>query len=92
MGANDKWLICVECGCEFLWDAGEQLWYQSKGLGNVPRRCKCCRDKRRDAQLHQPRQYLTVSCVNCGGPAHVPFVPRGIKPVYCRSCFSAVRA
>jgi CxxC-x17-CxxC domain-containing protein len=88
MLAGDKWLVCVECGREFLWDAGEQAWYQSKGLVNPPRRCKACREKRREAQLKQPRQYWTVSCVQCGAPAYVPFVPRGIKPIYCRSCYS----
>ncbi len=92
MTTNDKVLVCVECGRNFLWDVGEQVWYQSKGLSNVPKRCKCCRDKRREAQLHQPRQYLTVSCASCGAPAYIPFVPRGIKPVYCRSCLTAVRA
>lgn len=89
---DDKVLVCIECGRDFLWDAGEQMWYQSKGLNNVPKRCKCCREKRREAQLHQPRQYLTVSCAICGAPAYIPFVPRGIKPVYCRSCLTAVRA
>ncbi len=88
MLAGDKWLVCVECGREFLWDAGEQAWYQSKGLVNPPRRCKACREKRREEQLKQPRKYLTVSCVSCGAPAYVPFVPRGIKPIYCRSCYS----
>ena len=92
MVTDDKSLVCVDCDRAFLWDAGEQAWFQSRGLANPPKRCKGCRDKRRDAQLHQPRQYLTVSCMSCGGPAYVPFVPRGIKPVYCRSCFSAVQA
>jgi len=92
MASGDLYLRCVDCGNEFLWDVGEQTWFHNKGLANVPKRCKYCRDQRRDQQLHQPRRYFTVKCETCGSPAYVPFVPRGIKPVYCRSCYSAVRA
>jgi CxxC-x17-CxxC domain-containing protein len=31
----------------------------------------------------------TATCDQCGGPARVPFVPRGDRPVYCRDCFNA---
>ncbi len=87
----DQWLICADCGREFLWDAGEQSWYLSKKLGNAPRHCKACRERRRDERLHQPRQYSKVNCDNCGSPVYVPFVPRGIKPVYCRPCLDSQR-
>jgi CxxC-x17-CxxC domain-containing protein len=30
-----------------------------------------------------------ATCDQCGGPARVPFVPRGDRPVYCRDCFNA---
>jgi CxxC-x17-CxxC domain-containing protein len=88
---RDKWLLCVDCGHEFLWAIDEQAWYREKGLHNPPRHCKDCRHKRRADEEKQPRKYETVPCANCGKPAHVPFVPRGIKPVYCRSCYSATR-
>ena len=32
-----------------------------------------------------------ATCDQCGGPARVPFVPRGDRPVYCRDCFNARR-
>ncbi|HEV2128540.1 MAG TPA: CxxC-x17-CxxC domain-containing protein [Thermomicrobiales bacterium] len=30
-------------------------------------------------------------CADCGQSTMVPFVPRGDRPVYCRSCYSARR-
>lgn len=30
-----------------------------------------------------------ATCDQCGGPARVPFIPRGDRPVYCRDCFNA---
>ena len=35
------------------------------------------------------REMHTTTCSSCGGPAQVPFVPRGDKPVYCRDCFQS---
>jgi CxxC-x17-CxxC domain-containing protein len=28
-------------------------------------------------------------CADCGASTMVPFIPRGDRPVYCRSCFNA---
>jgi CxxC-x17-CxxC domain-containing protein len=28
-------------------------------------------------------------CADCGQTTMVPFLPRGDRPVYCRSCFNA---
>lgn len=92
MDYADKWLVCADCGRQFLWDAGEQAWYQGKNLANEPKHCKSCRDRRRDERLHQPRQYSKVSCERCGTPTFVPFVPQGIKPIYCRMCLTSVHA
>jgi CxxC-x17-CxxC domain-containing protein len=30
-------------------------------------------------------------CADCGQTTMVPFIPRGDRPVYCRSCFNARR-
>ena len=43
---KDKFLICADCGEKFLFDAGEQAFFWSKGLSE-PRRCKPCRQKRK---------------------------------------------
>lgn len=37
---------CIECKNKFTLSIGEVKFYNSKGL-NFPRRCKCCRDKRK---------------------------------------------
>jgi CxxC-x17-CxxC domain-containing protein len=42
--------------------------------------------------LHQPRPFTQVRCDHCGAPMYVPFVPRGIKPIYCRTCLAAMHA
>ena len=41
---EDKTLVCKECGAEFVFTAGEQEFYASKGFVNEPQRCKACRD------------------------------------------------
>ena len=41
-----KTLTCIDCGNKFIFEAGEQAFYRSKGLAE-PKRCKPCRDKRR---------------------------------------------
>ena len=41
---EDKTLVCKECGKEFIFSAGEQEFYASKGFVNEPQRCKACRD------------------------------------------------
>ena len=35
---EDKTLVCKDCGKEFVWTAGEQEFYASRGFENV-RRC-----------------------------------------------------
>jgi CxxC-x17-CxxC domain-containing protein len=92
MSFADKTLTCRDCGQEFAWTAGEQEFYQSRGLQNPPGRCPSCRAERR-AQRDSggygagPRQMFSAVCSNCGKEARVPFQPRGDKPVYCSDCF-----
>ena len=40
---QDETLICEDCGCEFVFTAGEQEFYAEKGLTNKPKRCANCR-------------------------------------------------
>ena len=46
---EDKTLVCKDCGKEFVWTAGEQEFYASRGFENQPQRCKPCRDARKNA-------------------------------------------
>ena len=35
---EDKTLVCKDCGKEFVWTAGEQEFYASRGFENQPDR------------------------------------------------------
>src|SRR5919109_770086 len=43
----DRTLTCRECNQPFIWTAGEQQFYQEKGLLNIPARCPDCRAARK---------------------------------------------
>ncbi|MCI0502008.1 MAG: zinc-ribbon domain-containing protein [Fusobacteria bacterium] len=40
---NDKTLVCVDCGADFVFTQGEQEFYAEKGFSNEPKRCPECR-------------------------------------------------
>jgi len=44
---QDKTLTCRDCGRQFVFTAGEQEFYQSRGLMNEPGRCPDCRRARK---------------------------------------------
>ena len=89
---TDKILVCRDCGREFVFTAGEQEFYQSRGLMHEPRRCPEDRAARRSSDGGRgPREMHDVVCANCGKPTQVPFVPTGARPVYCQDCFQTVR-
>jgi CxxC-x17-CxxC domain-containing protein len=87
---EDKTLTCKECGNEFVFTAGEQEFYASKGFVNQPQRCKPCRDARKNAGKPE-REMFTATCASCGKEARVPFKPREDRPVYCSECFAKMR-
>lgn len=96
MSFVDKTLTCSDCGSSFTFTAGEQEFHHSKGFTNEPRRCPSCRAARRDSGGGGGgggyggggrREMFTVTCSSCGKDAHVPFEPRGDRPVYCSDCF-----
>ena len=97
---TDQLLTCVDCGAEFTFTSGEQEFYAQKGFQNKPNRCPDCRQARKASRADgggerrnfTARQMFSTTCSSCGGPAEVPFQPRGDKPVYCRDCFQKMRA
>ena len=100
MEFQDRAILCVDCGQEFVWTAGEQLFFHDKGLKNEPKRCKPCKQAKNErlaaianAQASGVRQRIEVSvqCAQCGQATTVPFYPSQGRPVYCRSCFIASR-
>ncbi len=94
MAFTDKTLTCKDCGQSFVFTAGEQEFFQQRGLLNEPGRCPTCRQSRRTSgggsgsNGRGAREMHTVVCAQCGKPAQVPFQPRGDRPVYCSDCFS----
>lgn len=91
----DKTLTCKECGMEFQFTAGEQEFYQKRGLQHEPGRCPECRAARRKARGQETgasRPTFTTVCASCGQEAVVPFEPRLGRPVYCSDCFAQQRA
>lgn len=47
MAFADKTISCRDCGSDFVFTAGEQEFYASKGFVNEPARCPACRQARK---------------------------------------------
>jgi len=97
MEYHDKVLKCAECGAEFVFTAGEQMFFADKGFKNEPKRCKTCKANR--AQGNNGSNAATVQrvetktvCSQCGKETTVPFRPTQGRPVFCRECFQQRRA
>lgn len=89
---QDKTLQCRDCGADFVFTAGEQEFYASRGFTNEPSRCPSCRKARKNGrgESHsQQREMFETQCAECGKPAYVPFRPTDGRPVYCRDCYAA---
>jgi len=46
MEFQDKMLKCIDCEADFVFTAGEQLFFHDKQFKNEPKRCKSCKAKR----------------------------------------------
>jgi DNA-directed RNA polymerase subunit RPC12/RpoP len=46
MEYHDRVLKCSECSAEFVFTAGEQMFFADKGFKNEPKRCKGCKARR----------------------------------------------
>jgi len=46
---TDQIIACVDCATEFPFTAKEQEFYAQKGFTSTPKRCKPCRNARKDA-------------------------------------------
>jgi CxxC-x17-CxxC domain-containing protein len=92
---EDKTITCKDCGGQFVFTAREQQFFAEKGFQNQPQRCRECRQARRaqaGADTHigaAPRPSYEAVCAECGVTTTVPFRPRGDRPVYCRTCYTA---
>ena len=101
MQFDDRLLKCSDCGNEFVFTAGEQIFFYDKQFKNDPKRCKLCKAKRaglgRTASAHGAtplpfsRTETRTLCSACGIETTVPFKPTQGRPVLCRSCFQMKR-
>ncbi len=101
MEFTDRILKCSDCGNDFVFTAGEQLFFYDKQFKNDPKRCKLCKAKRaglgRTANaagavtLPLSRTETRTKCSACGVETTVPFKPTQGRPVLCRSCFQLKR-
>ena len=97
----DRLLKCSDCGTDFVFTAGEQLFFFDKQFKNDPKRCKLCKAKRAglgrsaaaDGAVALPlsRTETRTECSACGIETTVPFKPTQGRPVLCRSCFQMKR-
>lgn len=44
---EDKTITCADCGQAFTFTASEQAFYAEKGFSDAPKRCKSCRQARK---------------------------------------------
>jgi CxxC-x17-CxxC domain-containing protein len=98
MEFRDKMLTCTDCGADFVFTSGEQLFFHDKQFTNEPKRCRACKAKRvsvfaASAARHQgfSRVETRAVCSQCGKETTVPFRPTQGRPVLCRDCFQHKR-
>lgn len=94
MQYHDKVLICVDCHAQFVFTAGEQVFYAQKGFKNEPKRCKNCKSKRTgpfSGTVSRSRAVTVTVCSQCGKETTVPFKLTQGRPVYCLQCFQQRR-
>jgi CxxC-x17-CxxC domain-containing protein len=97
MEFQDKMLKCIDCGADFVFTAGEQLFFNDKQFKNEPKRCKACKSRRvavlatppsRGNGQHYARVETRAVCSQCGKETTVPFRPTQGRPIFCRECFT----
>jgi len=96
MEFQDKVLKCIDCGADFVFTAGEQLFFRDKQFKNEPKRCKACKGKKTSllgpiASGPRSRVETRTNCSACGKETTVPFKPTQGRPVLCRECFQQRR-
>ncbi|MGD0801639.1 MAG: zinc-ribbon domain containing protein [Terracidiphilus sp.] len=91
MEFTDRVLTCIDCGAEFVFTAGEQLFFHDKKFTNDPKRCKQCKAKRARGSS-RVRPETRTNCSQCGEETTVPFKPTQGRPVLCRVCFTQQKA
>ena len=74
----DRILTCTDCGGEFIFTAGEQLFFLDKQFKNDPKRCKPCKS-RRGAQARARHRVAVRQRLASRAPRHVPSVRNAVS-------------
>jgi len=104
---HDKILICIDCGADFAFTVDEQEFYAAHQLTNEPKRCKPCREKKKNLARQAPalasppsvpevregdaKPRYRIVCNACGLEDEVPFRPKEGRQVFCRRCYAGRR-
>ena len=87
----EKTFVCKNCGTEFPFTAGEQAFYESKGIKKKPSLCPECRAQRHStwgrSKAKEGKKKFPAICASCGVHTRVPFKPSHDRPVYCKECY-----
>jgi CxxC-x17-CxxC domain-containing protein len=90
MSFTDQTLTCRDCGNPFTWTAGEQEFYQARGLTNQPRRCPTCRQQRKTSGgSYSGGSGGGYSGGGGGGYERAERGPRQMYPAVCDNCGKA---
>jgi DNA-directed RNA polymerase subunit RPC12/RpoP len=71
MEFQDKVLKCIDCGSDFVFTAGEQLFFHDKQFKNEPKRCKACKTKRISVLGAPPRARTELPLHEGRNPGHL---------------------
>jgi CxxC-x17-CxxC domain-containing protein len=82
----DRALTCIDCGGEFMFSAGEQVFFHVKEFRHTLKRCASCRAKHRHATREACPETRTT-CSTCGAETTAPFLPSQGRSVLSRPCF-----
>ena len=98
---QDRTLTCRDCGQQFAFTAGEQEFYQSRGLTNEPGRCPDCRQSRRASRgdsggyssggTFTPGGYSAGGYSSGGGGGGGGYGRREMFTAVCSSCGGEAR-
>ncbi|NJN19427.1 MAG: zinc-binding protein [Oscillochloris sp.] len=82
MSFADKTITCRDCGMDFVFTAGEQEFYSSKGFVNEPTRCPSCRQARKASMSSGGDRGAGAPRMSAGGPPR----ERVSYKVNCANC------
>lgn len=93
MEFQDKIITCIDCGADFVFTAGEQIFFRDKQFKNEPKRCRNCKNRKASGSFsvagQLPKVETRTVCSQCSKETTVPFKPTQGRPVLCRECFQA---